>query len=321
MRIIKLTKQMVGYFLDMDPLMLVERLEFPGYAGLAAVDTDPATGDDIPAGLLIYSTQHTSIVIEWMFVKTEYRNRGIGEQFIRFMFELASKKNMSRVCAYFNQVFGRELICNNEENYFRERMFEQEEYLSGEWFTDLRTLSKQPFFDKKPGDGSFSALPLRRIVSTELKPALDMLAESEHSIMLYPIEDRKHFFDADVSWLLHDKKRLRGGILVQCVPMDYADIINDKVEVVNRNVLYLVLFNAESEVDARILIYHAMESALEKYPKDTDIHIVIRSNVYKGLMERIFPGQSTQNKVLVASVKEYEKYKQDKAYYEALLSE
>ena len=49
MKIGRLTKEQVDFFADMDPLLMLERLEFPNCFALAATETDMQTLEELPA--------------------------------------------------------------------------------------------------------------------------------------------------------------------------------------------------------------------------------------------------------------------------------
>ena len=53
MKIGRLTKEQIDFFADMDPLLMLERLEFPNCFALAATETDMQTREELPAGLMI----------------------------------------------------------------------------------------------------------------------------------------------------------------------------------------------------------------------------------------------------------------------------
>jgi len=318
MKILQLTKNQTELFADMDPLMMSEKLEFPGHIALGAVEREESTMEDIPAGLMICSLQEDHLVIEWLYIATEFRGQGIGEKFLLMAFEMAADGNLRTVCAYVNQEYGRNLVCVGEEDYFKEHLFTAEQELAGEWFVDLRTLSLQPFFKEKPDMGHYKLSSLAKLMSTQVREVMEILLHVEGVTTLYPMKKRSPFFDTDVSMLVYNKQEICGGMLVQSVPVEYSDIVDGKIAKKTKTVLYPILFCAKTEEAAKLLLYHVLQSVTEKYPKDMDFRIMLRNQEYKGLLNELFPMQQTKNKFLVADIAEYVEMKRQREKYKAL---
>ena len=79
MKICKLKKEDRNYFLNMDPLMMLRRADFPNRFVLGAFRMDESTGTDIPAGLLIGCMEEERLIVEWLCVAAEQRLNGVGE--------------------------------------------------------------------------------------------------------------------------------------------------------------------------------------------------------------------------------------------------
>ena len=62
MRITRLERDQRGFVLDLDPLMMLDRLEFPNAFALLAIESDAQTNDDLPAGPLIASVQEAAVL-------------------------------------------------------------------------------------------------------------------------------------------------------------------------------------------------------------------------------------------------------------------
>ena len=60
------------FFVDMDPFLMLERMDIPGYFALAASETDEAGAQELPAGLLLCAMKKSSLVIEWIYVRKEF---------------------------------------------------------------------------------------------------------------------------------------------------------------------------------------------------------------------------------------------------------
>lgn len=304
MKLSRMTREQKDFFLDMDPFLMMDRLEFPNTFALIA--TKQEGGDDIPAGLMICSLHRHSLCVDWLCVSGNYRMQGVGELLLSQAFSMAASAQLETVCAYVNDEYGRELICGNQENYFKERLFEQEKELYGEWMTDLRTLARQEFFQRKPSP--VQILPLRRLSTSLLRDDLLALQKMKETVSLYEITGLPENVDADVSCFLTDGEQVRGGLLVQCIRRTVFDGHTERTIAISEPVLYPVLFCATSMQDASTLLLSAMQAALAKYPGDTEVRIMLSTGLYQSFCNRILPkDQQFTNRLLLAKVSDYEK--------------
>lgn len=306
MKISRMTREQKDFFLDMDPLMMMDRLDFPNTFALIATLQNEEAGEDIPAGLMICSLQGRALIIEWLCVAAAFRMQGIGEQLLVSAFDMASEGKLENICAYINDEYGRELICAGQENYFRERLFDREQILPGEWITDLRTLVSRPFFQQNP-PASSQAVSLRKMSTSMIRDGMSTLAKMRESAMLYAPNGNMDLFDADLSFFLMDGEKLCGGLLVQCVKRSLPDVHADIPVYWTENVLYPVLFGARSEAAASTLLLSSMKAATKKYALDTDVRVILKSSIYEKLCTYILPEKRTNNKLLIADVSEYKK--------------
>lgn len=304
MKISRMTREQKDFFLDMDPLLMMDRLDFPNTFAVIATQQNEATGEDIPAGLMICSLQGRALIVEWLCVAAAYRMQGVGERLLLSAFDMAAEGKLENICAYINDEYGRDLICAGQENYFRERLFEREQILPGEWLTDLRTLASQPFFRRNPA-ASLQAVSLRKLSTTMIRDGVAKLAKMKEAAMLYAMNGSMDLFDADLSFFLLDGEKLCGGLLVQCVKRSLPDVHADIPVYWTENVLYPVLFCAKSESEASTLLLSSMKAATEKYALDTDVRVILKSNIYEKLCTYILPERRIHSKLLIADVSEY----------------
>lgn len=320
MKILRLTKNQAGLFADMDPLMMLEKLEFPGYFALGVIESDTHMGEEVPAGLMLCSLLEDRLIIEWLYVAADFRGQGIGENLLTTVFEMATKSNLKKVCAYVNQEYGRELLCTGEEGYFTDRLFTTELELAGEWFTDLYTLASQPFLENKPETGDYKLIPFDKLLSVQMQEARDVLLFADNEYVLYPIAGKSHFYDPEISLLVYNKQEICGGILVQNVSVECENIVGGKIVKETKNVLYPVLFLAKTEEVGELLLYYAFQTILQKYPKDMEFRIMLRNEDLPGLLGKLFPMQQTRNKFLVADMEEYAQMRRKMERYRELES-
>lgn len=287
--------------MDMDPFQMMGWLEFPGTYALAATDQKQTTGEDIPAGLLICSVSGQSLIIDWLCVSVNYRMQGVGEQLLLKAVEMAKNAGFQTIKAYINEEYGRELICHGQEQYFKERLFEQERKLAGEWFTDLRTLAAHPFFrhNQQTRKSGSSIISFRKLTTQKIRDGIAALAAMHETAVLY---DMSHgigsCYDPDLSYFLMDGEQICGALVVQCITQytQYSE------SATGENVLYPVLFDSGSEQDVYVLLWEAMQTALKKYTMDTEVRVVLTNDRYERLCTYLMPERWIPNKLLIANV-------------------
>lgn len=304
MRISRLTKEQREYVQSMDPLMIMERLEFPGSFALVAIAEDEKNKKDIPAGLMICTIQKKNIRIDWMFVAAEYRTQGVGEALLLQVLDAAIAGGFTTISAYFNEEYGRDLICSGEEKFFRERMFDEEHAMPGEWVTDVKSLAIQNISHKQPDEVPYIR-SLQRVPVEVVKKGILSLAESEENDGLYDIVRARELFDRELSFLVLEKDRAVGGILVQHISTDYFDIQEGNIVKKTKETLYPVFWYGRNEQEERELLNAFVQAAKKKYSPDTDVHIVLTRNNQAEIMEELLPGQKINNKLLIADVQDF----------------
>lgn len=293
MNISYLTREQRDFFVDMDPLQMMDWLEFPNTFALIATDRMEPAGEDVPMGLMICSVFKQFLIIDWLCVNADHRMQGVGEQLLLKAFEMAKNAGYGSIKAYINEEYGRELVCDRQKQYFKERLFEQEQKLFGEWLTDLRTLLLHPFFHRI-GTASTRAVPFRRQSVTMIREGIAALANMRESAMLYDVNYMGDCYDPDLSCFLMDGEHVCAGLIVQCVGHD--DLHGSTAT------LYPTLFCAGSEQEVRTLLFTAMQAACEKYDLRTDVRIVLTSGRYERLCKYILPSAHIGNKLLIANV-------------------
>ncbi len=309
MRITRLERDQRGFVLDLDPLMMLDRLEFPNAFALLAIESDAQTKDDLPAGLLIASVQAELLVIDWLYVAAAHRMQGIGEQLLVAAFEYAAQKGIVRLGAYINDEYGRSDICAGQEHFFRERLFREKQPLGGEWLTDLQTLAMQPGLRTKAQTTAQTGT-FRNLSVTQAGDVIAQLLRMEQCDTLYPMRAQERYFDPDASVVLSDQGKLCGGLLIQCVVRDTPRIKGGMIVRSRENILYPVLCCAPSDADARVLAAEALKAAALKYGTDTQVHVILKSDRYAGVMDDAWNRMRVNNRLLTARVEDYRSAKE-----------
>ncbi|MDD6038828.1 MAG: GNAT family N-acetyltransferase [bacterium] len=304
MRITCLDMAKRALVLDLDPLMMLDRLEFPASMALLATETDEMTQDALPVGLLIASMQDAQMTIDWLYVVPEKRMQGIGEQLLIEAYHFAARKGAVRLCAYFNEEYGRNQICADEKTYFFEHLFLKEQVLGGEWMTDIKTLEMQ--MNRCANEVSEAdCVSFRTLSVSQASAAIVTLQEQEACEMLYPMDAQTRYYDPDLSVLLTDGTQVKGGLLIQCVERITPQIKANKIIRAKENVFYPVLCCAWNEQDAWKLMSASLKRAVAKYSYSTEVRVILKSNRYAAVLDRVLPGQRVNNSLLTAQIADY----------------
>ena len=305
MKIGILMKEQRELFVDMDPFWMMERLELPGYFAMAAAEFDEEENSELPAGLMIGEILSDKLIIEWIYVQNEFRNRGIAAQLLDAAFTIARKNNLPTVCAYLSEEWGRELVCPSEEVFLEAYGFGNRSSLAGEWLTNLRALSEQEYFQQST-DNLPIVTPLQQLISSQARTALDALAGKEDAVMLCPINGQQALFDEELSFLLSSKGEIKGGILVKCLSRNRNEVREGKVVLLAKEkVLYPVLLCASSESEQQALLSAALQAAMKKYAKDTEVHILLRDDRLDPFLKKLRLDDAIPCSMLSANVEEY----------------
>ena len=305
MKIGILMKEQRELFVDMDPFLMMERLELPGYFAMAATEFDEEENSELPAGLMIGEILSDKLIIEWIYVQNEFRNRGIAAQLLDAAFTIARKNNLPTVCAYLSEEWGRELVCPSEEVFLEAYGFGNRSSLAGEWLTNLRALSEQEYFQQST-DNLPIVTPLQQLISSQARTALDALAGKEDAVMLCPINGQQALFDEELSFLLSSKGEIKGGILVKCLSRNRNEVREGKVVLLAKEkVLYPVLLCASSESEQQALLSAALQAAMKKYAKDTEVHILLRDDRLDPFLKKLRLDDAIPCSMLSANVEEY----------------
>ncbi|MBQ8148667.1 MAG: GNAT family N-acetyltransferase [Lachnospiraceae bacterium] len=313
MKILQLEKEHRDYFKSMDPLMKMDYLAFPGCFALVAMEK--AKHGDSPAGLMICLATEKDLIIEWLYVTSEYRGRGIGEALLCKAFSIAEQRGLKTLKAYISKEYGRELFCVNEESFFEEHLFEAEQALPGEWFTNLRNISNQVSAKEKT---QYSMLSLSAFPSAQQRMAITELLKHSETQALYPMHNAYSLLDSDLSILVSDGKQICGGIGVQYVQTPCFDMQGGRIVRLTQETLYPVLFSAKDDKVAGELVRASVTAAMRKYSPDTEIRIVLLTDMYAEVLKDLLPNDSVESKMLVAQVSQYTEIKQLEQLYKEL---
>ena len=98
---------------------------------MATAENEEA-GFDEPAAVLIFFREDDRFVLEWMYVKEEYRGSGIGEHLLVRICDAAVRLKLPYVSVLMSRDVNGDLIWPQDEEYARAHLFLYEEAFVGE---------------------------------------------------------------------------------------------------------------------------------------------------------------------------------------------
>ena len=244
----------------------VPKLSLPGYYCIGAFLED--AGDDAePLGIIIYSDTGKELIIEWLFVSPEYRGRGIGEKLLSGIYLLSGEKNYKEIGALLTETPSVSEALPVMEGYLKDRYFEREVPISGQWHGKLKAAAKSKALKEKKGKNPAGVTigTASELTTQQKRGLLKMLSQKDRVAWMNPGkgEGEEKSID-DVSILCYKDKEILGAAIFASKGED----------------LFLTGFYAEGEDRVSFVLYEALSKAFEKYPEAV-LHIALRDQTYE----------------------------------------
>lgn len=273
----------------MDLLMLMDRMDLDGTSALGAIIEDEQTHEPEPAGLMVYSEDRKGYIIQWLFVDALYRFRGVGSELLSAVFRASEKKGYPAVKAYLPALPERGIFCAHEDRYLKEHLFRRKKSLPGEWHSDVKTV-KAAFERLKLPEGG--VMPLAGLPEGEQKKVLRQLRSATA-------------VDPELSMVIHKDGRSKGVLLVETTEVTDPYFKDDEIIPCGRRVLYPVVLDCGSELEAVHLAAGACSAAARKYPEDTQICVISHKQSMSGFYNRLMPEGHVDSFQMTAEVADY----------------
>lgn len=302
-KIVSITKEQKIYFMGMDPLMLMDRLDLAGMFALGAVSEDEKTHEVVPVGLMVCEEGRNCYRIHWLCVDVDYRTRGIGTELLTAVFEAAMRKEYPYVEAHVVQVPDREGFCSAEDHYLRDHLFGRRRELPGEWHTDIQRLSRT-FERIRIPEGS-TIRGLGELGLEERRLVLTKLVNLKHQTGRKCIWRHEELFDPYLSRICYRGGRVTGGLLVQKVAVTDPELRDGETIPSEEKVLYPIYLSSVGELDAVSLIADACREGKKRYPEHTKICVISHTEALRDFYDRLMPGCHVNSYKLIAEVKNY----------------
>ncbi len=291
-RYVRLKTEDVSFFDFMDPFEKLVLLEqYYGFA-IGVLFDDGETIE--PVGVLVGTASEEQISVEWLVVLPEYQYQGIGEELLRITFEMAVNGNIPEVCVAILPDVTREKFARGAKEYFEERLFTRKEEIGADTYCQLLDLASSKSLKQAAEDSleSFSDM-----TGQQVRECIEKLSMIENATYSYPPEGFISKLDPDICFVSKKNGKTEGAFLVT----QMGDFL-------------LPVYYYAKNIDAGMgLIKASVAAAVDKYGKSKDVLVMARQPETVALAEKLLCVLE-RGEMLIASVKEYEKEKDDDSY-------
>ena len=300
MDIIRLEKEQLHYFKDMDPFALGDRLELNNYFAVGALVHNNTKNVDIPMGLMICSLIEQGLVIEWICVGERFRSYGIGEKLLITAFDLAAELGTGKIFAYINEYT--ETFTRSQLAYLKDRLFEEEYPVLGEWITTLSDIKAGP---TPSANDNVNAILFDKLPESGRNKALEEFAKLSNTIFIYPFELEDDCFDSKHSFLLFDGEKISGGLFTKKVKETiYITAISIK-SIEEGEELIIAFTNSYSEVDKDTPIRLQIRQKPMAYDWYDEPEDLVDYDTLKAFAKKVFTKFHHEGRYLAASIYTY----------------
>ncbi|MCR5655314.1 MAG: GNAT family N-acetyltransferase [Lachnospiraceae bacterium] len=293
MKIIQLTKEQIECFPDIDPFFIADRLDIPGYFALGVVEEIEDENIALPYALLVGSIYKDRPVIEWLSVRPEVRDNGIGELLLDAAFDVAKEGGYDELYAYVSSEAVR--VNPQAPEFFRERLFHDAVEVFGEWEGMLRDLDKEGVLEDAEV-GMKSLYPLSALPSGEKRKVTEYLEQAD-AWSLYKVGTHSDLLEEDLSFVVMGKNGVSAALLIQ-----YAG-----------GKLYPVYMKMGNSKETDGMVAASLKAAKKKYSPHAILHISLRTmerskdkDMLMLFLEDIIPKKHNKGRFFVAQVGDYD---------------
>ena len=295
MKIILLNEKNVNAFRELDPFETLDRFSDPECLALGAVSQ--VGRFDEPAGLLVYTIEQDRLIIHWLFVRSEFREHGLGSYLLMLAFEEADRRDLAQVAVRISDEYDMDDPEQSSWEFFVNDIFkevEEDEYV---WRTSMKEMIKILDRDNVINENASSnagIMNLRALSAKDRNEAIKSLNKHFSVNIEIPIWELLVKSDPDISFIRKSDN-------------DYVGIISARKE---SRTLYVVELYSMDDVDEETL-FRAVLSCCEDVAKITDnIEVNIKKRSVERLLDEMkMPGKKFNVQYLTADIDDYRKMK------------
>ena len=295
MKTILIDQNMKEAFRYMDPFEYMDRLSEPKSFAIGVV-FQYSDGDE-PVGLLVCTEENDRLVIQWLFVDSDYRENGVGSYLLILAFEEAKGRGLSEVAVRISDEIGWDDPSIDTWGFFDNGIFTSVEEGEKEARVTMSELTKKLRTDSAINEKAAESKDVRALSSLsrqEMNEAISTLKKLYSNSMDIPIEDAFAVSDKDMSFVKKTGDDYTGMALMKKSGHNwYQFSLNTKKSEDDELLLRTALFHFEDSVQLR-----------------DEISIEIKKKSLDNLLDEIsLPVKKYDINYLVAQINDYEKRK------------
>ena len=217
MKTVALYGEYLKHFIHMDPFEKMSVLDLKGSFALGST-MEQDDGTDKPAGLCIVSDDNDRLIIEWICVMPEYRELGIGTNFLHLVFEEALRRGKTEVSAHISDEYDDDELAWDSDTFFVNDVFSEYEDTFPEIRFSMKDLSKllraEEALNKKAAEDasviSLSKIPLsdRNRIISGLNNAFSSKLPADAEALINPS-------DKDMSFVMEKGGEVKGALFIR----------------------------------------------------------------------------------------------------------
>ena len=284
-RYVRLEKEDAIFFKELDPFDKLSLLSMPYGFSIGVLEDDNDALKTI--GLLVGCVSEEVISVEWLVVAPEYRYKGIGEELLLTVFQMADAGDIPELAAPLLPEYEKEVFSHNAKSFFMERLFDKNITIGADAFYQLLELTETDLMKKDKGANA-SISRFSQMTGAQVRDCIDKLCMIDTATYSYTPDGLLSKLDADLCFVALNGSKPEGAILVAMV----------------ENAISPVYYYAKSSELGDELMRLSIKAATEKYGKSFDVMITMRQPEAVIHVEKVL-GPQEKCDYLMASVQEF----------------
>ncbi len=287
MRIETITLEDIKKYSNLDPFGTLKRLVFPNYFAICAFDRESG-GNETPAGIAVACEEKDGVSIDWLFVRSGFRKKGIGEALIKRLFDLAIELEKNGVYFKVKKEAGLSRMTESVKKYLTNRSFTETKKKYMEYCIDVKSFTDNPVIavDKKK---ILKAKPLGILKPAEILKAVKSLMGEKTAMALYDMDEYVPVFDAKLSSVLMFEDEACGLLLMKSTGSDCYPIF---------------LYSESPQETSALMVCSGLLASL--YLSDrTNIRFMFPDKDLQSYMKKVFPDYSYGVEIMFSDMKDY----------------
>lgn len=275
MIITNITEQNMQAFEPLAPQDMLEALADEAHFALGAVQEEEDGQPGYAVGILLYDLvedEETSYVqLNWLYVAQDYRRMGAGNALMEKFYDILNTAQIAGTLCEVPASLDNELLCAFLESWDFSFTYQKKYELT----LSLEEILEYPFFEETID--LTGVKPLQVLSQSQVRNRLKQFSGTDPQAEQVLQPEEWELVDHDISCGVMETGELRGLFLIQ----QRSGVLET----------VCLLGSRERKNDIFAMLQFAAVQAFLKYPLETTVHIMCRSDASAALVEALFPDQ------------------------------